>query len=571
MPAIYDQRRVNECPIPVVSFAGNVVALHDQQEEAHQVNLETPHASDLNHTINSNDQHMSMAHEDVDEQYVEVLAQELDDMEVETDRVVLNDHNHAIDEEEVVQDQVVAMPDLELGHVEADDVVLKIEVVIVSPNHDEIDDILLQDERFEASELANQSSENDDENKASESSSESNGNWDDNVDEAIQTSESNSQNEIVVGVWASSADILNGTNQPIGNVDHANVMVELADESIGPKVTRFEKNQADKSAENLILSNASTQNVVEENHSGCESNKSTEDEVQMNQADQAGIESDDDRPEIMSPNNEPVETNDEENPPDKSAGESNERVEIFVEANQAGKVDGMLIPSNQPISIVDQTNESVQLAGESTEPIVTDVEKNQANETMQNLNPPNKSPQNVFGANHSYGESSQPTGDVVQTNQADQVAVESDGDRAEILHPNNEPIETNDEQNQPAKSTGELNMPNEILVEANQVDEVIEILNPADQRTEDDVDANPTSESSGETNNDANQASGSDEVNVVHLYDSEDEELIMSYKGKSFPNPTQFGPVPVTFVKRENDRISEDKPYEENKVCDREQ
>lgn len=567
VPAIYDQRRINECPIPVVTFAGNAVALHDQQETAQQVNVETPIASDLNHTINSNDQHMSMAHEDMDEQNVEVLAQELDDVEVETGRVNLNDDNHVIDEEVVVQDQVVDMPVLDLGHVETDDVVLKVEVVIVSPNHDEIDNILLQDERFEevsASELANQSSENGDENKASESSSESNGDWDEHVD------------EIVFGVC--SADILNRTNQPIENVDHANVMIKLADESIGPKVTRFGKNQDDESAENLILSNASTQNFVEENHPVGESNKSTEDEAQINQADQADIESGDDRPEILYPNNEPIETNDEANPPDKSTGESNARVEIFVEANQASKADEMLIPSNQPISIVDEkSNESVQLAGESTEPIVTVVEKNQANESAQNLNPPNDSPQNVVGANHPDGESSKSTGDDVQTNQAGQVAVEPDGDRAEILHPNNEPIETNDEKNQPGKSIGESNMRNEILVEANQSDEAIEILNPPDQRTENDVEANPTSESLGETNNsptgivDANQASGSDEVNVIHLYDSDDEELIMSYKGKSFPNPTQFGPVPVTFVKRENDRISADKPYEENKVFDREQ
>lgn len=234
VPAIYDQRRINECPIPVVTFAGNAVALHDQQETAQQVNVETPIASDLNHTINSNDQHMSMAHEDMDEQNVEVLARELDHVEVETDRVNLNDDNHVIDEEVVVQDQVVDMPVLDLGHVETDDVVLKVEVVIVSPNHDEIDNILLQDERFEevsASELANQSSENGDENKASESSSESNGDWDEHVDETV------------FGVC--SADILNRTNHPIENVDHANVMIELADESIGPKVTRFGKNQDD--------------------------------------------------------------------------------------------------------------------------------------------------------------------------------------------------------------------------------------------------------------------------------------------------------------------------------------
>lgn len=50
---------------------------------------------------------------------------------------------------------------------------------------------------------------------------------------------------------------------------------------------------------------------------------------------------------------------------------------------------------------------------------------------------------------------------------------------------------------------------------------------------------------------------------VITFYDSDEEEFTMTYKGHSIPIPY---PVPITFIKRENDRISGDKAYEDEKV-----
>lgn len=65
-------------------------------------------------------------------------------------------------------------------------------------------------------------------------------------------------------------------------------------------------------------------------------------------------------------------------------------------------------------------------------------------------------------------------------------------------------------------------------------------------------------------------AIGSDadiEETVITFYDSDDEPLQMSFMGTKFPT-VYPNPLPVTFVKRENDLISGDKPYEEVDVSE---
>lgn len=54
---------------------------------------------------------------------------------------------------------------------------------------------------------------------------------------------------------------------------------------------------------------------------------------------------------------------------------------------------------------------------------------------------------------------------------------------------------------------------------------------------------------------------------VVHF---DDGEISMSYRVSEFPKPIISDPVPSSFVKHENDPISGDKRYEEDKVCKRE-
>lgn len=58
------------------------------------------------------------------------------------------------------------------------------------------------------------------------------------------------------------------------------------------------------------------------------------------------------------------------------------------------------------------------------------------------------------------------------------------------------------------------------------------------------------------------------EETVVTFYDSDDEPLQMSFKGTKFPTTVYSNPMPVTFMKRENDLISGDKPYEEIDVSE---
>lgn len=52
---------------------------------------------------------------------------------------------------------------------------------------------------------------------------------------------------------------------------------------------------------------------------------------------------------------------------------------------------------------------------------------------------------------------------------------------------------------------------------------------------------------------------------VETIYDSDDEPIVLWYTGANFPTPYS-DPVPVNFVKCENDLISGDKPYEETEV-----
>lgn len=54
--------------------------------------------------------------------------------------------------------------------------------------------------------------------------------------------------------------------------------------------------------------------------------------------------------------------------------------------------------------------------------------------------------------------------------------------------------------------------------------------------------------------------------NIDVFYDSDEDEIVMSYKGEKFPVPQQSHPVPNTFVKHENDRLCGDKPYEDVEV-----
>lgn len=52
----------------------------------------------------------------------------------------------------------------------------------------------------------------------------------------------------------------------------------------------------------------------------------------------------------------------------------------------------------------------------------------------------------------------------------------------------------------------------------------------------------------------------------IGYYDSEDDVVVMSFSGTKFPAPIQSDPLTSTFVKRENDIISGDMPYEEVNV-----
>lgn len=66
----------------------------------------------------------------------------------------------------------------------------------------------------------------------------------------------------------------------------------------------------------------------------------------------------------------------------------------------------------------------------------------------------------------------------------------------------------------------------------------------------------------------ANTSDADIEETVVTFYDSDEEPLQMSFKGTKFPAAVYSDPMPVTFVKRENDLISGDKPYEEVDVSE---
>lgn len=55
---------------------------------------------------------------------------------------------------------------------------------------------------------------------------------------------------------------------------------------------------------------------------------------------------------------------------------------------------------------------------------------------------------------------------------------------------------------------------------------------------------------------------------VIVFTDSDDEEIQITFTGKTFPKPDQSGAVPTSFIKRENDRISGDKSYEDTVVCE---
>lgn len=66
----------------------------------------------------------------------------------------------------------------------------------------------------------------------------------------------------------------------------------------------------------------------------------------------------------------------------------------------------------------------------------------------------------------------------------------------------------------------------------------------------------------------ASDSTGMDNVDhLVTFYDSDEEELTMSYIGRKFPIPHQSDTLPITFIKHENDRISGDRPYEDSEVC----
>lgn len=55
--------------------------------------------------------------------------------------------------------------------------------------------------------------------------------------------------------------------------------------------------------------------------------------------------------------------------------------------------------------------------------------------------------------------------------------------------------------------------------------------------------------------------------NVINFYDSDGEAITMAFTGKKFPIPKQSAPIPKTFVKHEDDRISGDMLYEDDLVC----
>lgn len=56
--------------------------------------------------------------------------------------------------------------------------------------------------------------------------------------------------------------------------------------------------------------------------------------------------------------------------------------------------------------------------------------------------------------------------------------------------------------------------------------------------------------------------------NVINVYDSDGEAITMVFAGKKFPIPQQSAPIPKTFIKHEDDRISGDMLYEDNLVCE---
>lgn len=54
--------------------------------------------------------------------------------------------------------------------------------------------------------------------------------------------------------------------------------------------------------------------------------------------------------------------------------------------------------------------------------------------------------------------------------------------------------------------------------------------------------------------------------NVILFHDSDEEELYMSFSQAKFPIPIQSDPTPDDFVKRENDRLSGNKPFRDGLV-----